>query len=545
MAKTDYDQYADGLLLLEQAVSLERTGDWPAHLVPAARLAEGMPFLMQLAYADKDALTLAKTVTDADDGLMQTAAAGYLKQVYVKHVEDPYRVLGLNPWSGYQEAKERYRQLIRLFHPDRGIVSAAPGEPDYSANINSAFSVISKTRGEKEVDFRDQFEAVAEQKIASVLGARRFKMRFSTPKSLPMRWIGWFISTTGIYRMSPASVWVLIGLTGIAFIGAVYLANQQTFSEQDRWVVADSNRTKVARPIKAEMPATTDNIISAGVVADAPDMTANTDHDAGRQDGEPVAMELTPEQPVAAPHQDIVLPSAVNQSANENVVKNIMPQDRASALPGSPRPEQKKKESKASLVTQAEAWQLPVPDLEISNIDDLGTSSEIGSEIIAANQDNHEEEAHIMVVSENVRNDIGVVKYIQSKAPSKSLPSADDLDRLVANFIGSYNEGDLAEFMNLMDDELRTDEPGGKAALRQAYMQIFRESRIRELELSELSWQRNGDLMVGSSAYVSQLTSRRDGVTRTTRGHLRLEVSRQAAGPRISGFYQMAEKGKR
>ncbi len=68
MAKTDYDQYADGLLLLEQAVSLEKTGVWPAHLVPAARLAEGMPFLMQIAYADKDALMLAKTITDADDG---------------------------------------------------------------------------------------------------------------------------------------------------------------------------------------------------------------------------------------------------------------------------------------------------------------------------------------------------------------------------------------------------------------------------------------------------------------------------------------------
>lgn len=547
MAKTDYDQYADGLLLLEQAVSLEKTGDWPAHLVPAARLAEGMPFLMQVAYADEGALALAKTVTDADDGLMQAAAAGYLKQMYVKHVEDPYRVLGLNPWSGYQAAKERYRQLIRLFHPDRGIVSAAPGEPDYSANINSAFSVISKTAGEKEVDFRDQFEAVAEQKIASVLGARRFKMRFSAPRSLPMRWMGWFISTTGIYRMSPASVWVLIGLTGIAFIGAVYLANQQTFFEQDRWVVADGNRTNIVRPIQAEEPAAKD-IIGSAVEMDAPDMTAaNTDQNSDRQDAEePVAVEPAVDQPAVSSHQDTLVPSAAHQPVIEIVRKTLMLPARSSTLPDSPLVEQKEKESTASLAAQAEAWPLTVPDLEMDNMDAV-MSSQLSDHLIAANQVRADEETRVMVVSgrTNQDHDMEPASRMSLKTAKTSLPSADELDRLVANFIGSYNEGDLAEFMNLMDEDLRTDEPGGKAALRQAYMQIFRESRMRELELLELSWQRNGDTMVGSSAYVSQLTSRRDGATRTTRGHLRLEVSRQAAGPRISGFYQMAEKSKR
>lgn len=312
-------------------------------------------------------------------------------------------------------------------------------------------------------------------------------------------------------------------------------------------MVADSNRTKVVRPIKAEVPAATDNIVSAGVVADEPDMAANTDQTAGQQDtGEPVAMELTPEQPVVTPHQDIVLPSAINQSANENVVKNIMPQGRASSLPGSPRLEQKKKESKASLAAQAEAWQLPVPDLEMDNMDAV-MSSQLSDHVIAANQVRADEETRVMVVSgrTNQSLDMEPANHMPLKTAKTSLPSADELDRLVANFIGSYNEGDLAEFMNLMDEDLRTDEPGGKAALRQAYMQIFRESRIRELELLELTWQRNGDTMVGSSAYLSQLTSRRDGATRTTRGHLRLEVSKQAAGPRISGFYQMAEKGKR
>lgn len=545
MAKTDYEQYADGLLLLEQAVSLEKAGDWPAHPVPAARLAEGMPFLMQVAYADAGALALAKTVADADDVLMQAAAASYLKQMYVRHAEDPYRVLGLNPWSGYQEAKERYRQLIRLFHPDRGIVSRAPGEPDYSANINSAFSAIGKASGEKEMDFRDPFEAAAGQKTAGDHEAGRFKMRFSAPKSLPMRWMGWFISTTGIYRMSQASVWVLIGLAGIAFIGAVYLGNRQTFSEEGNWLVADSNRTDVVRAIKAEEPTSAD-LAGSGAIAGVTDATVdNTDHDSSPQDGaEAAVIELNTEHTGVLPHQDAQLPSATNQSANEMAANSIMPAARASALPGSFQREQKSKAPAASRVIAAEVRQLPVPDLEMSNLD-AAAGSETVRQIIAANQGLHEEDAGILAVSENLHRDLELTKYIQPKATSRSLPSADDLDRLVANFIGSYNEGDLAEFMNLMDDDLRTDEPGGKTALRQAYMQLFRESRIRELELSALSWQRDGDIMVGSTEYVSQLTSRRDGVTRTTRGHLRLEVSKQAAGPRISGFYQMADRSRR
>lgn len=554
MASTDSEQQTDGLSLLEQAISHSRSGDWPAHLVPAARLAEGMPFLMQLANGDKSSLVLAKQMTKADEPTIRLAAVSYLKHMYITHTEDPYRVLGLNPWATYEEARERYRQLIRLFHPDRGIVPWVPGETDYSANINSAFSAVEKLSKEPVISSREQFQAAAEQKISSVLGAHRYKMRFSTPKSVPMRWMGWLVSATGAYKLSPRSVWLLLAFSGVLFLGLVYLSNRESVVEQDAWFSAsndlktESQKTRISPPAKNmeghksvlqtndttplesdhterhialnEMPIVTDSPVPVIV----PDKVQA-----------PVVIELS-----QAETKHVELPLPASKTVESVSVKKppatvqtdtVLPKPKTKDIsPHKPEKNPAKPPVVAELNIQTDLiLSVEMTDRNISNSDQKATKAE----------------ADNVIVKEVLKPELSLTEDIQPYVPAKLMPSQDDLDRLVASFIGSYNEGDLAEFMNLMDDDLATDEPGGKSALRNAYMQVFRESKVRELSLSEFVWQRQGNRMVASSAYVSHLTSRHDGVTKTLRGHLRLEVSKKSDVPRISGFYQMADKGKR
>jgi hypothetical protein len=133
----------EGLLLLKQAINLFLQPQ-SGQVAPAARLADGMPFLLLIASVDQKAMAFAKTEISEPEDKIRNAAVDFLKQFYLQHTEDPYRVLGLNPWSTQEEVKSRYRLLIRLFHPDRGGVVFTSDEQDYAANINLAFTTISK-----------------------------------------------------------------------------------------------------------------------------------------------------------------------------------------------------------------------------------------------------------------------------------------------------------------------------------------------------------------------------------------------------------------
>ena len=131
----------EGIALLEQALRIYQTNA-AEEFPPAGKLSEGMPFLLEIA-SNNHTLTdtaLKKIKSNAEE--VRNAAIAYLKIAYLQHVDNPYRVLGLSPWSQMDEVKKRHRFLIRLFHPDRGIINDSKGV-DYAANINQAYTTIS------------------------------------------------------------------------------------------------------------------------------------------------------------------------------------------------------------------------------------------------------------------------------------------------------------------------------------------------------------------------------------------------------------------
>jgi hypothetical protein len=138
---TDNLDPIEDIALLEQVLSLYRekaVKEFPS----ISKLSEGMPFLLELASNNRtltDA-TLKKFNSNAEE--VRNAAIAYLKTAYLQHDDNPYRVLGLSPWSQMEEVKKRHRFLINLFHPDKGLIDDSE-QIGYAAKINQAYTAIS------------------------------------------------------------------------------------------------------------------------------------------------------------------------------------------------------------------------------------------------------------------------------------------------------------------------------------------------------------------------------------------------------------------
>ena len=57
---------------------------------------------------------------------------------------DPYRIIGLDKSASDEEVRQRYRELIRLLHPD---TSGTRGTEQLFQMVMAAFQLISKERG--------------------------------------------------------------------------------------------------------------------------------------------------------------------------------------------------------------------------------------------------------------------------------------------------------------------------------------------------------------------------------------------------------------
>jgi membrane protein involved in colicin uptake len=80
--------------------------------------------------------------------------------------------LGATPWTPLSDIKQNYRQLIRIFHPDRVLITQNTDNTDYAAMINIAYQKVSDKLQENRVnqsasayeqDFPSNAQAPAEQ----------------------------------------------------------------------------------------------------------------------------------------------------------------------------------------------------------------------------------------------------------------------------------------------------------------------------------------------------------------------------------------------
>ena len=86
---------------------------------------------------------------------------------------NPYRVLGLPPWSSMKEVKKKYRNLIKQYHPDKTHKNTSP----QFELIQNAYEKIKKERKEKkendeerEISFYSLFKSTIKEILIIEIG---------------------------------------------------------------------------------------------------------------------------------------------------------------------------------------------------------------------------------------------------------------------------------------------------------------------------------------------------------------------------------------
>ena len=83
---------------------------------------------------------------------------------YQEFVQNPYRILGLPPWTSMEKIKKKHKELVKKYHPDK-----SEGNREIFESIQQAFEKIKKERKETEEDENLSFSSVVKGTISKVL----------------------------------------------------------------------------------------------------------------------------------------------------------------------------------------------------------------------------------------------------------------------------------------------------------------------------------------------------------------------------------------
>jgi hypothetical protein len=101
-------------------------------------------FLMQAANLEPVAVGMAMKWTGEPAERIRQAIVRYLEHACLSQDKDPYRTLALLPQSSSDAVRQHYRQMMKLFHPDHGLVSDPAKAQGYAALINQAYAALNK-----------------------------------------------------------------------------------------------------------------------------------------------------------------------------------------------------------------------------------------------------------------------------------------------------------------------------------------------------------------------------------------------------------------
>lgn len=477
-----------GAKLLKLALALHRK---ELTEKPDAELSEAMQMLLRLANGDAELMAWATQVTGAAAEEVHRCSIAFIEREFFSGDADPYGVLGLTPWASAADIKEHYRLLIRLFHPDRGLVNSSSAET-YAAMINQAYAELKKPV------FADADTSALSKPAPAVAfradiapSLRRHVTRSIASESIGLEAWGW------VSRLTPAKVLFSLAFMATLIVAMLFLQqNRPKVISLDATVDTRSNASDFTTPLETEqqvreavpMP----EISSVAPLPAAPVLAEETSQAARSQEM------LREKNEVAEP---------VKPPLKKRVATTVT----------------------ASVVSLDDSHMLSVPVAEDA----------VTPIAVTNNQVNHVNSDTPQTNSEN-----GYDNDVDSLADTKisQTPSDRELHDLIAHFMGSYQRGDVSEFMQVFDERVRTDEVGGKRGLQNAYARFFSNTLSRSMILKDLQWKRSGVLAIGQAEYRAS-TSRADAVEpSTSSGTLRFEVSKTGADVMIVGFYHQAVK---
>lgn len=482
--------------LLKSALNQYRS---PTISVAEAETTDVILTLLQLANGDAEIIAWAKDITGADATELRRCCIAYIEREFFAENGDAYCVLGLNPWATAAEVKEHYRLLIRLFHPDRSLVATALAEK-YAARVNQAYGELKELAGDptEKLQNRPDVKLHQDQSFYRPGGHRAKSVLMDKSALSSVDWPAWF---------TPAKVLLMLALLSSLIITLVFLHKN---------------------PVKMggfEGRADADWRMPAFV----------------GEDGLPVQDNVIAEAEPVSQDNFFTVPDAAPDGAADNAPLNV-PNDAASEVnkvPVVPAVAIKVQSTPKARISVAASH--PVLASQESH-----KPVEMSTTVAAGNESPKATDTSNSIVNSEGSQPAKFHAAREQSAPnvesSVEVPSERELHDLIAGFMSSYTRGDIKGFMRIFDEQVRSDEVGGKEELERTYSKFFNKTVSRSMVLRDLQWKRNGPILIGQAEYRATVTLADGGESNISMGKLRFEVAKSSAGVLMVGFYHEAAK---
>lgn len=492
-------QLEAGARLVKLALSQTR-GHSPEK--PDAELSESILLLLRLANHDADLVVWASQLTGASADELHTSVIAFIERHFFRTGNNHYAVLGLNPWATLDDVKEHYRLLIRLFHPDRGLVNSV-NAAIYAAMINQAYAAIKDTLA---------VEPTQTAKSRRLANVNVFKSRAQAEGSAAARRQRLWALCVGI---TPAKMLLATLLLAMLLVWLVVPKVPSQISKQDVLSVIHGHplpgslQQSAPADKAAKLEANVD--VDKRVVSEAAALVL--EEEAKRISNELAGLEILPNFVDVVPSKSVskaeLAPTIPDLSITDKTVKKALVQSLPQANVGA-------KVAKSIAATrekeQASALDEQVAVMSISPV------ATVKPELTETVPDKADVAAKIKV----------------------ELPSERELRNLLLSFIDSYERGDIKAFMQLFAENVDSDEDEGRVGIQKAYTRFFANSQNRSIVLKDVNWKREPELVVGDVDYRASSVRLGQTESQLGQGALRFEVVKSNSKVNIVGFYHVA-----
>jgi hypothetical protein len=457
----------------------------------AIRLPEGLHHLLKIAAGDDSQMAVLSAATGASPSELRVAAIFIVKQVFFSPYADHYRVLGVDPDASLDQIKEHHRLLMRLFHPDRDRQGQS-WESAYASRINQSYNVLRNLASRQLYDAAHKPATPTKAQPGPV--RRRHYIRHSRSEM-----------AAGNPRLPGVVVrnlpqFVLGGLALLA-VSVIYL---------------------VYAPAHTEAVATQLSDVSEKEVGLAEDDLARVDQLVSRMATHLKNAALQPPldhvQATTAAHPENHTKKQDRVNALENTSAPARIPEVHERLPQTEsQPELHNAMAESPAPSRMDRSPAPTPPVAIA----LSSAPPVP----------------VLAKIEPVKLEPAKVVPAQVK-PAVTAPSPDqELDVLLKRFVSSYEQGDIESYLALFDDQARTSDEIGKAAIRKSYATLFNSSQFRQLSLKEIHWLHAGDPTRAEGRFALHVLGNGDNEIKTYVGNVRFILGVQGNALLIKGLF--------
>jgi len=475
-------------------------------LNPMASLPPDVRLVLRAA-AGEAASVKGTTATDASADERRAAAMRFIREVLLAPNASYYRNLGVERDAPIERIRDHYRELISIFHPDRLYAKASPGDAALAPRLNEAYNAL------KHPESRARYDRThgAAAEPAPPSGKRATAASSNDSRATPrraLRYPTWHMergpsALRRWYETCSASALkaMTLGAILLVVVAAVLLVG----GHESTTLAVAPNVERVSSKQARDLASASDGREGA--------LTALVEHSAPADVPSAAKAAVRPAHTGAAtptktpdPVVSVALAAPVRIAAAEPAPARV-----ASPVPSSPVATAAAPSSLPRIGVPASPPVVAVhaPPVVVAVMLPQAPSPPATSSAASA----------------------GPIAESTATPRAAVLPSAAEVDSVVARFVQAYETGDLAALLALVDPEVAQDD---RIAFTIAnFSRVFRETSSRRIELEVLQRTfEEGQARIRLAARTT--VNEKSSSTRAGAGELTLVVKKRGGVPTIT-----------